>query len=241
MPEPVERILILGGTAEAATLAHELSAKGEVEIMTSLAGRTMEPKSLPGKVRIGGFGGVDGLVNFIISERISHVYDATHPFAKQISANAVAACQQARIPLTVLTRAVWERQPDDCWVEVDTLEDAAKALPPGAIVFLALGRQHINAFADCSDCRFVLRMVDAPTHPPPFADFTILLGKAQSDWQAEKHLLQHHKITHVVARNSGGDASYGKIIAARVLHIPVIIIGRNASYLVENSPTYSPN
>ncbi|HBF28771.1 cobalt-precorrin-6A reductase [Rhizobium sp.] len=226
MPGQADRFLILGGTAEAAKLAEDLTQKGGAEIITSLAGRTIAPVSLPGLVRIGGFGGVDGLVRFLATERITHVFDATHPFAMKISANATSACAQTGIPLTILARAAWERHPDDLWIEVDTLEAAAEALPHGAVVFLALGRQHIDVFAGRHDCRFVLRMIDAPADPLAFTNSTIILGKAQGDWEAEKQLLKTHAITHIVARNSGGKASYGKIIAARSLRRPVIMIGR---------------
>lgn len=227
MPEQAEKVLILGGTAEAVTLAHDLQRAGG-EVITSLAGRTVQPAALPGRVRIGGFGGVQGLVQFLISEQISHVYDATHPFAKQISTNAVFACQQTGIPLTVLTRATWEKQPGDQWIEVDTLDEAASLLPEGATVFLALGRQHIDAFFARTDCRFVLRMVDPPQSPLPFKDATIVLGKANADWEREKQLLEAHAIMHLVARNSGGEASYGKIIAARHMGLTVIMIARQS-------------
>lgn len=225
MPVQAEKVLILGGTAEAVTLAHDLHRAG-VEVITSLAGRTSQPAALPGLVRVGGFGGAEGLSQFLTSEHITHVYDATHPFARQISANAVLACQQSGVPLTVLTRAAWEKQPGDQWIEVETLNDAASMLPEGATVFLALGRQYIDAFSARADCRFVLRMVDPPQSPLGFENATILLGKPSADWEQEKQLLQAHAITHMVARNSGGEASYGKIIAARHLGLMVIMIGR---------------
>lgn len=220
-----EKALILGGTAEAVTLAQDLHRAG-VDVITSLAGRTAQPAPLHGLVRIGGFGGAEGLAQFLVSERISHVYDATHPFATRISANAVLACQQTGISLTVLTRAPWQKQPGDQWLEVETLNEAASLLPEGATVFLALGRQYIDAFATRTDCRFVLRMVDPPQSPLPFEAATIVLGKAQADWEQEKRVLQTHAITHLVARNSGGEASYGKIMAARHLGVTVIMIGR---------------
>ena len=231
MPAQAEKILILGGTAEAAKLAEDLHKAG-VEIITSLAGRTMQPAALPGLVRIGGFGGAEGLAQFIVSEHISQVYDATHPFARQISANAVQACQQTGVPLEILTRAAWEKQPGDQWIEVDTLEEAASVLPQGATVFLALGRQYIDAFAARADCRFVLRMVDSPASLPPFEKAIVVLGKAQEDWGQESKLLKAHSITHIVARNSGGAASYGKIIAARHLGLPIILVGRKFPELV---------
>lgn len=234
MPERVERYLILGGTAEAVRLAATLTQTGEAEIITSLAGRTACPASLPGLVRIGGFGGVDGLVCYLRAESITRVYDATHPFARTISANAAAACCQTGIPLHVMTRPAWQPHPDDVWINVDTLEQAAQALPHGARVFLALGSQYIHAFAHRNDCHFVLRMIDAPASDLGFSNAHILLGKAEADWEKEKQVLERHKITHVVARNSGGDASYGKISAARRLQIPVVMIARRDDEASEN-------
>ncbi|OLP43512.1 cobalt-precorrin-6A reductase [Rhizobium oryziradicis] len=234
MPARVERYLILGGTAEAVTLATTLMQTGEAEVITSLAGRTASPASLPGLVRIGGFGGVDGLVCYLRAEGITRVYDATHPFARTISTNAAAACRQTGIPLHVMRRPAWQPHPDDVWIKVETLEQAARALPSGARVFLALGSQYIRAFAHRKDCHFVVRMIDAPTSDLGFPNAHIILGKADADWEKEKQVLESHKITHVVARNSGGDASYGKISAARRLHIPVVMIARRDDEAPEN-------
>ncbi|WP_429930352.1 cobalt-precorrin-6A reductase [Agrobacterium vitis] len=229
MPSLPERILILGGTAEAAKLAAELVERGEAFVITALAGRTEYPASLAGEVRIGGFGGVDGLAAYLRSEGITRVIDATHPFARQISANAIEACRKAEVPLTVHLRPQWLQQADDRWIMVETLEAAAQTLPEGARVFLALGRQYIDLFARRTDCHFVIRMVDAPSTPLPFTHADLILGKAAADWEAEKALLQSHAITHLVTRNSGGEASYGKIIAARKLGLPVVMIARPAT------------
>ncbi|MCF1483727.1 MULTISPECIES: cobalt-precorrin-6A reductase [Rhizobium/Agrobacterium group] len=226
MPSPPERILILGGTAEAAKLAAELVEQGEAFVITALAGRTEYPASLAGDVRIGGFGGVDGLVAYLRSEGITRVIDATHPFARQISANAVEACRKADVPLIVHLRPQWLEQPGDRWIMVETLEAATHTLPEGARVFLALGRQYIDIFARRTDCHFVIRMVDAPSTPLPFTHADIVVGKAAADWNAEKALLEGHAITHLVTRNSGGEVSYGKIIAARKLGLPVVMIAR---------------
>ncbi|MCM2292225.1 cobalt-precorrin-6A reductase [Allorhizobium sp. BGMRC 0089] len=226
MPGPVRRILILGGTAEAAALAIRLVAEGEAEIITALAGRTAHPADLPGRVRMGGFGGVEGLTAYLIREGIEAVYDATHPFARNISRNAAIACQNAGIPLTVLTRPAWRAVEDDQWQSVADEAEAAAALPHKARVFLALGRQHIAPFAARNDCFFLIRMVDPPAHALPFADHALIIGKATADTEAECQLLADHAITHIVCRNSGGSAGYGKISAARHLGLPVIMIDR---------------
>ncbi|MDQ0453779.1 cobalt-precorrin-6A reductase [Rhizobium paknamense] len=226
MPGPHDKILILGGTAEAVRLAAQLVAEGKADVLTSLAGRTEEPEPPAGRLRRGGFGGAEGLLAFLRSEGITGVYDATHPFARQISANAEIACAAAGIPLVRLEREPWQKQAGDNWWEMGSLQEAARALPARACAFLALGRQHIAAFADRRDCRFLLRMVDPPAHPPPFADHALVLGKPSADPAQEMALMREHGVTHLVCRNSGGEAGYGKVVAARHLAIPVLMIGR---------------
>jgi precorrin-6A/cobalt-precorrin-6A reductase len=220
-----EKILILGGTREAADLARELVAKG-LDVTTSLAGRTKEPAPLDGKVRIGGFGGAEGLAAYLDAEGFTRVIDATHPFARTISANAVKACAIASLPLDIRTRAPWERQPGDNWIEVSSLEDAAAALPQNARVLLALGRQYLDAFLPRTDCHFVIRMVDPPETPFAFAHHTVLTAKPALNPDEEAALFRAHAITHIVCRNSGGDGAYAKIITARMMGLPVVMVGR---------------
>lgn len=229
MPTPSDdkpKVLILGGTAEASALAEKLVAAGDVSVITSLAGRTAEPVLPPGEVRIGGFGGAAGLAAYIREKGITRLIDATHPFARRISENAIQAAAETGIALEHVVRPGWGRQRGDRWQEVSSLEEAARILPPGAAVFLALGRQYLDAFVARSDCRFVIRMVDAPTEPLPFADHVLILGKPSADPATEAGLLAVHGITHLVCRNSGGAAGYGKIAAARQMGLPVIMIGR---------------
>lgn len=220
-----EKILIIGGTREAAELAKRLVAQG-LDVTSSLAGRTKEPAPMDGKLRVGGFGGADGLAAYLMKEGFSRVIDATHPFAKVISANAVKACAIASVPLDIRTRAPWEKQPGDIWREVATLEDAANALPQKARVLLALGRQYLDAFLARTDCHFVIRMVDPPQAPLAFASHEILTARPSSDPAEEAALFRSHAITHIVSRNSGGDGAYAKIIAARNLRLPVVMVGR---------------
>ncbi|HWU64615.1 MAG TPA: cobalt-precorrin-6A reductase [Ensifer sp.] len=224
-PQIPEKILILGGTKEAAELAHKLLAKG-LDVTTSLAGRTREPAPVAGKVRTGGFGGAEGLAAYLNAEGITRVIDATHPFAKTISANAVKACKLAAVPLDVRTRAPWQRQPGDNWIEVVTLEEAANALPENARVLLALGSQHLDAFLSRTDCHFVIRMVDPPNARLAFQSHVILTAKPSQDPNEEATLLRAHAITHIVARNSGGEGAYAKIVAARTMGLPVVMVGR---------------
>lgn len=224
-PGRPEKILILGGTKEAAELARDLVTKG-LDVTTSLAGRTKEPAPLEGKTRIGGFGGAQGLAAYLQTEGITRVIDATHPFAKTISANAVKACELARVPLDIRTRAPWQKQPGDIWIEVATLEEAAAALPENARVLLALGRQYLDAFVARTDCHFVIRMVDPPEAQLAFTSYVVLTAKPSLDPDEETALLREQAITHIVARNSGGEGAYAKIVAARTMGLPVVMVGR---------------
>ena len=225
-PAPRQKILILGGTAEARLLAAQLIKEGH-SVTTSLAGRTVDPVLPDGEVRIGGFGGADGLAAYLLDEQFDRIIDASHPFAKRISENAIKASAMSGIPLEQRLRPRWQKQPGDRWKSVATLEAAAEALPQGATVFLALGRQYLDAFIGRNDCRFVIRMVDPPEAPLGFSDHMLVLGKPASDPDREADLFTAHGITHLVCRNSGGPAGYAKIIAARRLALPVIMIERD--------------
>lgn len=225
MAADYRHILILGGIKEASKLANTLDQKGH-KIVSSLAGRTKEPKPIAGKTRIGGFGGIEGLSAYLAVQRIDLIIDATHPFAKTISANAKAASLQAGVPLIQYQRPLWEKQAGDNWQEVADLEAAKNAIPKGAKVLLALGRQYIAPFAERADCHFIIRMVDAPEAPLPFTHYTLLLGLPKPTAEEEAALFKEHQITHIVCRNSGGKGAYAKIEAARNLGLPVIMIGR---------------
>lgn len=221
-----QKILILGGTAEARELASRLIEEGHA-VTTSLAGRTANPILPPGEVRIGGFGGAEGLAGHIIERGYDRVVDATHPFARRISENAIKAAAMTGVPLEQSVRPRWRKQPGDRWQAVASLEAAASSLPSGATVFLALGRQYIDALAGRTDCRFIIRMVDAPEAPLAIDNYTLVLGKPASDPAREADLFTAHGISHIVCRNSGGPAGYAKLIAARQLSLPVIMLERD--------------
>jgi precorrin-6A/cobalt-precorrin-6A reductase len=220
-----EKILILGGTAEAAELAANLAAQGK-DVTTSLAGRTREPLPLVGNVRTGGFGGARGLAQYLRENAFDRMIDATHPFARQISVNAAEASEIAGIPLEAISRPAWQREPGDTWIEVTSLEQARDALPAGARAFLALGSQHVAVFANRGDVHFVVRMVDAPSLPLPLADYQLITGMPSSDPATETQLFRQHRITHLVCRNSGGTRGHAKITAARNLRLPIVMLQR---------------
>ncbi len=223
-----DKVLILGGTREAAELAAKLAKEGH-DVTTSLAGRTREPKPLAGNVRTGGFGGAQGLAEFLGSEGFSRLIDATHPFARQISANAEKAAAMTGIAFEKHVREPWRKQPGDHWVEVSSLAEARDAIPFGARVLLALGSQHIAEFAARADVHFVVRMVDAPVEPLALPDCELIAALPGKTPGEEAELLRSRNITHIVCRNSGGSGAYAKIEAARDMGLPVIIISRPRS------------
>lgn len=221
-----KKVLILGGTREATELAKNLHNDGGWAVTTSLAGRTKEPAPVEGNIRIGGFGGAEGLAKFIRENGFSKVIDATHPFAKTISENAIRACRETGTELEIRRRPAWEKQADDQWIEVGSLEEAAGLLPKGERVFLALGRQYLDAFEKRTDCHFIIRMVDEPQAPLNFTSYEVIAAKPSNDPDEEASLFRQTGISHIVCRNSGGDGAYAKIVAARQLGLPVIMIGR---------------
>ena len=202
-------------------------AREKIDAIYSYAGRTQIPlgHSLP--VRIGGFGGVDGLAGYIKSERITHVIDATHPFAAEMSRNVVEACAATRTPLLALERTPWSRMPDDNWIEVPDLIAAVVALPEQRTnVFLAIGRQHLAPFAAKPQHAYTLRFVDAPDGALPLPDAEVIVSRGPFTVESDRALMQSRGVEWLVARNSGGTGARAKIDAARELKLPVIMITR---------------
>lgn len=221
------RVLLLGGTTEASLLAQALAEKG-VDAVFSYAGRTASPVSQPLPTRIGGFGGMVGLVAYLRAEGVTHVVDATHPFAAQMSRNAIAACAAVGVPLLAFERPAWTPSPGDDWHPVADIDGAVQALPDApARVFLAIGKQHLVAFAAKPQHHYLLRLVDDPgTLPLPDAEAVIARGPFSV--AGDLALLREHRITHIVAKNAGGTGAAAKLEAARVLRLPVILIDRPA-------------
>ncbi|UGX90697.1 cobalt-precorrin-6A reductase [Bradyrhizobium barranii subsp. barranii] len=219
------RALILGGTADASLLAAEV-ARARIDAVYSYGGRTRAPADQPLPTRIGGFGGVSGLADCIRRERITHVIDATHPFAAEMSRHAVQACAQTGTPLIALERAPWTKGPGDNWIEVADVTAAVAALPETpAKMFLAIGRQHIAPFTTKPQHTYTLRFVDPPEAPLPFAA-DVIVSRGPFTFDGELELMRTRGIAWIVARNSGGDGARAKIDAARMLGLPVIMIAR---------------
>ncbi|QEX18658.1 precorrin-6A reductase [Hypericibacter terrae] len=230
------QILILGGTGDAARLAAGINADPKFSVTTSLAGRTDNPKKLAGKVRVGGFGGIAGLIDYLRESKVDVLVDASHPFAAQIRRHAMAAATKANVPLLRLERAAWAKMRGDRWHEVEDLAEAAKLAPKlGHRAFLTVGRTELASFSGVAGVHFLVRLVDPPSAPLPLADFEIMLERGPFDETEELQLMRVRHIDLVIAKNSGGDATYGKIAAARELKVPVILQRRPAL-----PPGYAP-
>lgn len=224
------RLLILGGSAEGFALADTLNARGDLSVTTSLAGVTEAPRTPVGGVRRGGFGGVMGLVSYLRDDKTSAVIDATHPFADGMSRNAAIAAAKMKVPIIHLWRPVWEQVDGDDWTEVSDLEAAASAIPAGkGPVFLTTGRSELSAFAGRGDCAFIARIIQPVERRPEELwpeKLKFVYDKGPFDLARERTLLKKHKIRLLVSKNSGGEAAYPKLAAARELGLPVIMVKR---------------
>ncbi|WP_129664492.1 cobalt-precorrin-6A reductase [Phytoactinopolyspora endophytica] len=218
-------VLVLGGTSEARALAAALERYG-VRVISSLAGRVKKPRLPEGEVRIGGFGGPEGLAAWLRTEGVVAVVDATHPFAERIGASAAGAAEATGVPLLRLERAGWQAGAGDDWRWADSLDDAARMLPElGTRVFLTTGRQGLAAFAHLSDVWFLIRCVDPPDPPlPPRAE--VILDRGPYTAEGELALMREHRIDVVVTKDSGGSYTEAKLTAARELGRPVVVVRR---------------
>jgi precorrin-6A/cobalt-precorrin-6A reductase len=213
-------VLILGGTAEARELAAQID-----DVVSSLAGRVARPRLPVGDVRVGGFGGPDGLANWLRERRVEAVVDATHPFAERISANATRACSLCDVPLLRLQRPGWEQRPGDDWHRVADLHAAAAlAAGLGRRALLTTGRQGLAAFAD-APLWFLVRCVDPPAPPLP-RDHELVLDRGPYTLDGELALIDRHRIDLVITKDSGGDLTRAKLDAARERGLPVIVVDR---------------
>jgi precorrin-6A/cobalt-precorrin-6A reductase len=218
------KILILGGTAEARALANRLVDAGHV-VITSLAGRTQDPKLPQGDLRMGGFGGVTGLAAYLQEEAIERFVDATHPYAAKISNNAVAAAEAVGVPLVRYMRPAWEQKGGDDWTIVGRTAEAAAALPSRAKVLLTSGHTGLEHFMAREDCRFIVRTIEAPAMKlPPHAK--LMQDRPPYSHESELALMQDNGITHLVTKNSGGSQTQAKLEAARQLGVRVIMLAR---------------
>ncbi|MFJ8934876.1 cobalt-precorrin-6A reductase [Streptomyces sp. NPDC102365] len=219
-------VLILGGTTEARRLAGLLHGTPGLALTSSLAGRVANPRLPPGEVRVGGFGGAEGMAGWLREHAVDALVDATHPFAGTISSNAASAAALAQVPLLALRRPGWVPVEGDAWHEAGSLEAAARLLPGlGRRVFLTTGRMGLAAFAHLDDLWFLVRSVDAPEPPFP-ARMEVLLDRGPFTLDGERELLRRHRVDVLVTKDSGAAATAPKLTAAREAGVPVIVVRR---------------
>ena len=236
-----KNILILGGSSEGFALAERLDTNPAYHPISSLAGRTSLPRKPVGAYRTGGFGGPEGLANYLKSENISALIDATHPFAQSISSNANQAAKRANCPIIHISRPEWQKQKGDQWIEVSSMQEAAAALSPElSPAFLTIGRLELGAFLHREDISFFCRAIEPPKQTDPKKqktsnpmreeewpdNFNFIYAKGPFSYRDEKKLFEKHSFKAIVTKNSGGEKARAKLDVARDLNIPVIMITR---------------
>jgi precorrin-6A/cobalt-precorrin-6A reductase len=223
------RVLILGGTGEARALALALNGRVGIEFESSLAGRVTNPALPVGAVRIGGFGGAAGLSSYLVDGGFTAVVDATHPFAATITANAATACGSLELPLVIVRRPGWISGSADDWRWVPDIGAAAALVSSMEVgcVWLTTGRRDLAAFAGDDRHRYLVRTVDPPVGPVP-QQMTLLLDRGPYSVTGEQALLTEHGVDVLVTKDSGGDMTSAKLVAARERGIPVVVVERPA-------------
>ncbi|MEL6684724.1 MAG: cobalt-precorrin-6A reductase [Pseudomonadota bacterium] len=216
-------LLLLGGTGEARQIAAGLQG---VDAVISLAGATRNPDAQPLPTRIGGFGGEAGFLAYLQEAGITAVLDATHPYAKRITARTAKLCRAQGVPYVQFLRPPWVAEPGDDWTEIGAEEEAADHIPPGSVVFLGTGRQTLARFANLQGCEVICRQIDPPTGPFPFAGGRYLVGRPPFSVEDELALFQDLGVDFLVVKNAGGAPSRTKLTAARALRLPVLMIAR---------------
>jgi precorrin-6A/cobalt-precorrin-6A reductase len=225
-------VLILGGTAEGRALASLLVEAGYAPV-TSLAGVTRKPEEIRGETRIGGFGGAEKLAQFLAAERFSCLVDATHPFAALISHHAKAAARRSGLPIVRLERPAWQKEAGDRWIEVTDIKAAAAGIPSGAHILLTIGRKEAAPFFARGDISGIARMIEPMDETTKISrKWRIMLERPPFLVEKELCLLEDEAISHLVTKNSGGEQTVAKLIAARMRGIPVIMVARPAKPVV---------
>lgn len=226
----MSRLLILGGTGEGNALAHKVAqARPDLEVVSSLAGVTAAVPELPGQVRVGGFGGAQGLARYLTGEGIGALIDATHPFAATITRHAVEACAQAGVPYLRLERPEWRLPPDTDIVFVPDAEEAARLVArTSACAFLTVGRKALDAFAGVRKTKLVVRVLEDGAPHPALANAVYVAGRPPFALEDEIALLREHGVDTLVTKASGGDATRAKLDAAAHEGARIVLIRRPA-------------
>ena len=219
--------MILGGTSEATQLS-KLIALAKIKATLSFAGRVERTKTQPIPKRVGGFGGAEGLRDYLINNNITHVVDATHPFAEQISWNTFKACTELRIPFAALTRPAWLEEPGDNWKYVDSVKQAADKLTnyTPTTVFLAIGRIQVPEFKIAQHHRYILRLVDPYEGNLPLKTTHTIVSRGPFKVDDDIRLMIDNKVNIIICKNSGGAGAVSKLLAGRRLELPVIMVNR---------------
>jgi precorrin-6A/cobalt-precorrin-6A reductase len=217
----MKRVLVLAGSSDARALIGEISER--YHVVASLAGVTRDPADLGCETRIGGFGGVVGLVGYLRDAKIDAVVDGTHPFAAQMTWNAFEACQQTGVAHVILQRRGWKPQEGDDWRFVERFEEVADIIPKGATVFLGTGRLTLDQFSGMTNRQLLCRVIDPPIKPFPFENGRFVVGKSPFSIEEEVALFKTEGIEWLVVKNAGGERSRSKLDAARQLGLPVIM------------------
>ena len=220
----IPKILILGGTQEARHLANHAAKHGWNAEM-SLAGVTPTPISVDLPVRYGGFGGADGLARFLADQQITHLVDTTHPYAARMTAHAVAASDLAQVKRLSFWRPAWQADAEDLWTEYAGLAGLYADIPDHAHLFLAAGQEGIAALPVEHKFQVTARALKAPSTE---GQINFIAALPQADMEQEKQLFEELGITHLAVKNAGGTASFAKLLAARALRLPVLMLARPA-------------
>jgi precorrin-6A/cobalt-precorrin-6A reductase len=226
MGEHRRHLLLLAGSGEAREIAAALLKQPDWTVTASLLFPERSTGPLPVPTRLGRFGGEDGMARFLTSEAVDAVLDATHPFANQITAQAVRVCGRLALPFAQVLRAAWVPGPGDRWAEVANEAAVAAILRPGQRVFTTTGRATLDQLVSRSSARFFVRQLEPRETAAPFANVRYVTGQGPFSVQEELQTLRDLKIDVLVCKNSGGDPSRTKLDAARMLGIPVILIAR---------------
>jgi len=223
-PPNDQKILLLSGTADARIIADHLAKTPHLIAEMSLAGVLSKPPKMALPLRIGGFGGIDGLVQYIYDHGITILIDATHPYAAQMSHHAVMACEKTGIRRLTLWRPPWQAEPEDNWHGFADWPELINAVPSGARVFMAAGQDGMKALPQSPEFSVVARALAKPEDLPDYVEMIKdLPGKTP---EAEVEIFQQHQISHIICKNSGGTSSQAKLLAARTLRLPVLMINR---------------
>jgi precorrin-6A/cobalt-precorrin-6A reductase len=220
------KLLLLAGTSEARRLAHALAEIPEIDVIASLAGVTREPLDLPVPMRSGGFGGRDAFRKYLQDQGFDAVVDGTHPFAQIISKRCFEVAQELDIPHLQILRPAWEPEAGDLWTFIDDESEAAQHIPQGATVFLATGRQTLHRFDNLTGRQIICRQIETSEGEFPYEGGEYLIGRPPFSVEEEVALFTRRKVDWLVVKNAGGMLSRTKLVAARQLKIPVLLINR---------------